>query len=185
MNCITVMEPYASALIFGLKTSELRNFRIPEGECLIHVSMHKIGYPVKKLHEFYRSIGANFTADCCLVRYNGETETEHIRLGENKLEVIKKIDENSADWKLSDSLFRRNHRAQDGAPFLHGQIIGSVEFTGHSKSNDKNYKFENHCNNGQLFTLKNSIFSKGRTGLYQVQYNHSTRGTDEKSKSYQ
>jgi len=170
MNCITVREPYASALIFGFKKSELRNFRIPEGECLIHVSMHKIGVPIKKLHEFYREIGADFTADCCLVRYNDKTETEHIEIKNGKLNVVKDIGENSKDRQLAFSLFKRNHTAQDGAPFLHGQIIGKVEFVSNTDSEDKTYKFENHCKNGQLFSIKNSIFQKGILGLYSVDY---------------
>jgi hypothetical protein len=171
MKCISIMEPYASALIFGFKPSELRNFRIEQGECLIHVSASKIGFPKTKLHEYYRSIGANLTADVCLLRYNKQVKTDRMYIENNLIEITNLSGIDKKDYDMCKSLFYRNSKAQNNIPYLYGQIIGSVEFYGCENSTDKKYKFANLCEKGKLFSLKDSIFTKGRLGMYQVDYN--------------
>lgn len=165
MNCITVMEPHASALVFGMQDFEERPFRIKNGKCAIHVSK-KASYTPKKLNEYYRSIGADITADICLIVFNKKenTDTVHVVNGEIRHKID--FDENSNDAKLAKTLFERNASAQNGSIFLTGQIIGEINIEKNIKL--KNNLFANYYSKGKLYSLKESIFIKGQRGQFKI-----------------
>lgn len=168
MNFITVMEPYASALIFGFKKEEFRNFKIPLGRCGIHVSS-KIAVNSKKLHEYYSSIGANLVSQICKINYNKENDTEHCEWDDfNKKIILKNEAELLPDYDMAITLFRRNMNVTGNIPFLLRMYIGDIYINEHKKSDEKNYKFINICEKSYLNSIEKSKFMIGKVGLFKT-----------------
>ena len=165
MQCISIKEPFASAILFGFKKSELRNFKI-NGKCLVHCSK-SFDFKIKDLVSFYRSIGANITADVFEVAYKitDSNENCYYSKDENKT-VINDININN-DFIMANTLFNRNIKVID-FPFLFGMIIGEVNFNETINSIESSYKYENFINEYKVFDVKNSIFYRGKLGLFQV-----------------
>jgi hypothetical protein len=171
MNCISVREPYATALFFGFKIQEFRNFRIPAEICAIHIPK-TIDYPLYNICDFYSDVGANLTSEVCEIIFNNEKETKNFELknGTYSIKEGTDIDKDSQDFKMLETLFSRNSIENNNNPYLTGKCIGTVEFTGHTEDHfNLNYKFANNLQNTKLFSLNKSFDMKGRLGLYKIE----------------
>lgn len=166
MNCISIQEPYASAIICGLKKGEYRNFRIKLEKTLIHVSL-KPAMNKKEIIAFYREIKAPISAAYYEVAFGVKKQNNYFKLEDKTVVQIKDVDTESNDFRLVEML-ARNLEACNGNVFLYGRIIGQVDFIKHKTGYFNGYNIANVCKNPELFSLKESIFYKGRLGQYSV-----------------
>jgi hypothetical protein len=168
MNCITLNEPYATAMIFGFKPFEDRGFEIKKGECIIQVGI-KPALSRKKIIEYFNDIGAPITSDLFKIALDLDIkETDNFYIGDNGIEVKDNVDLRSKDYHMAECLFFRNKKANKKAPFLSSRMIGTVIFTHSEPVNNKKGLIRNYCKKSQLFTLKNSTFGISRLGQFDV-----------------
>jgi hypothetical protein len=169
-NCITIREPYASALLSGLKPQEYRNFRITSGKCFIHVAKTMSMNEYERAF-FYQDIGAQLTAEATLINAGERVHTKNLHVVNDTLELKKSslLSKLSADYRLMKRLYIDNAGSQNGKPYLKGKIIGSVAFTGSTRDHEnKEYKFGNNCENGEFLPLEKCVPIKGQLSQFKV-----------------
>lgn len=164
MNCITVREPYASALIFGFKKAEYRNFKINKGMCYIHVAKTE-NLPYYDKAFFYHDIGAKLTAEATLIHAGERNSTKNLELLNGVISIKKssKISKESNDFKLLKTLYIDRKK-----PYKKGQVIGIVNFTHTDREGEYGYKFANYCTPVKVLSDSECFNVKGQLSQFKV-----------------
>lgn len=173
LNCITVPEPYATAMLFGFQSYIDRKYEIKKGECIIHVDI-KPAIPKLKIIEYFNDVGAPITSELFKIALDKTLkETEHFYISSSGIEARNNIDFRSPDYHMAECLFFRNKISDRRAPFLFSRKIGTVIFTHSEQINKKNsFLIRNHCEKSQIFSLKNSTFDISRLGQFDSSDNY-------------